>query len=111
MQALTPYWQDRAAHENAVRGFLTLEATQSQYLDGVADPTAVNPDLWELDQRYLDLPGRDAVMFDLLYAYQTKVAAYPAPECFRSAATAPFRIPGGDRRTTRSQRVTACAAR
>jgi pimeloyl-ACP methyl ester carboxylesterase len=77
MQALKPYWDDRAANEAAVRGFLTLETTRSQYVDGVADPTSVNPDLWELDQRYLELPGRDQVMLDLLHDYQNNVALYP----------------------------------
>ena len=28
------------------------------------DPTAVNPDLWELDQHYLDAAGHDRVMLD-----------------------------------------------
>jgi pimeloyl-ACP methyl ester carboxylesterase len=59
MQALNPYWQDRAANEAAIRAFLELDATRSQYLDGVPEATVVNPDLWELDQRYLELPGRD----------------------------------------------------
>jgi pimeloyl-ACP methyl ester carboxylesterase len=77
MQALRPYWQDRSANEDAVRGFLQLEATRSQYLDGVADLTTVNPDLWELDQRYLELPGRDRVMLDLLYDYRNNVTLYP----------------------------------
>ena len=77
MQALEPYWQDRSANEAAIRGFLQLDATRSQYLEGVADATTVNPDLWELDQRYLDLPGRDRVMLDLLYDYRTNVDLYP----------------------------------
>jgi len=77
MQALKPYWQDRSANEEGIRGFLQLDATRAQYLDGVADATTVNPDLWELDQRYLDLPGRDEVMLDLLYDYQSNVALYP----------------------------------
>jgi hypothetical protein len=63
---------------DAIRRFLTLDATRSQYVDGVADPTSINPDLWELDQRYLDIPGRDQVMLDLLYDYQSNVALYPA---------------------------------
>jgi pimeloyl-ACP methyl ester carboxylesterase len=78
MQALKPYWQDRSANEDAIRGFLQLDATRSQYLDGVADPTTVNPDLWELDQRYLELPGRDQVMLDLLYDYQNNIKLYPS---------------------------------
>ncbi len=78
MKALGPYWKDRAANEAAIRGFLTLETTRSQYLDGVADQTSVNPDLWELDQRYLELPGRDQVMLDLLYDYRNNLTLYPA---------------------------------
>jgi pimeloyl-ACP methyl ester carboxylesterase len=77
MQALPPYWQDPAANEDAIRGFLTLDATRSQYVDGVPDGSSVNPDLWELDQRYLELPGRDRVMLDLLYDYRNNVRLYP----------------------------------
>lgn len=78
MQGLKPYWADRAANESAIRGLLQLEVTRAQYVDGVPDPATVNPDLWELDQRYLDLPGRDRVMLDLLFDYQSNVALYPA---------------------------------
>jgi len=77
MQALKPYWRDPSANEDAIRAFLQLDATRSQYLDGVADPTMVNPDLWELDQRYLELPGRARVMLDLLFDYQSNVELYP----------------------------------
>jgi pimeloyl-ACP methyl ester carboxylesterase len=77
MQALKPYWDDRSANEAAVRGLLELETTRAQYLDGVSDATSVNPDLWELDQRYLELPGRDQVMLDLLYDYRNNVTLYP----------------------------------
>jgi pimeloyl-ACP methyl ester carboxylesterase len=38
LAGLAPYWEDRVAAEPAVREFLTLEATRSQYVDGVADP-------------------------------------------------------------------------
>jgi pimeloyl-ACP methyl ester carboxylesterase len=89
MQALRPYWSDRGANDAAIRGFLTLEATRSQYVDGVADPARVNPDLWELDQRYLELPGRDQVMLDLLYDYQNNVALYPAWQQYLRTHTPP----------------------
>ncbi len=95
MQALQPYWEDRGAHEAAIRGFLTLDATRSQYLDGVADPTSVNPDLSELDQRYLDLPGRDQVMLDLLYDYQSNVALYPAWQEYLRTYSPPALVPWG----------------
>jgi pimeloyl-ACP methyl ester carboxylesterase len=78
MQALKPYWADRAGNESAIRALLQLNVTRSQYVDGVPDPVTVNPDLWELDQRYMDLPGRDRVMLDLLFDYQSNVALYPS---------------------------------
>ena len=95
MQALMPYWKDRAANEAAVRGFLTLQATRSQYIHGVADTTTVNPDLWELDQRYLDLPGRDQVMLDLLYDYQNNVTLYPLWQQYMRTYTPPALLPWG----------------
>ena len=78
MQGLKPYWADRAGNEAAIRGLLQLDVTRSQYVDGVPEPATVNPDLWELDQRYMDLPGRDRVMLDLLFDYQCNVALYPS---------------------------------
>ena len=78
LAGLAPYWQDREAAEPAVRNFLGLESTRSQYLDGVPSPEAVNPDAWTLDQSYQDLPGRDQVMLDLIYDYTSNVALYPA---------------------------------
>jgi pimeloyl-ACP methyl ester carboxylesterase len=95
MQALRPYWDDRAAHESTIRGFLTLEATRSQYVDGVADPTSVNPDLFELDQRYLELAGRDQVMLDLLYDYQSNVDLYPAWQEYLRTHTPPALLAWG----------------
>jgi pimeloyl-ACP methyl ester carboxylesterase/uncharacterized protein (DUF302 family) len=77
VQPLIAYWRDRAAHEDEIRGALTLEATRTQYVEGTPDPTAVNPDLWELDQRYLESDGRERVMLDLLYDYQSNLADYP----------------------------------
>jgi pimeloyl-ACP methyl ester carboxylesterase len=78
MRALEPYWKDRAGHEAGIREFLTPAATRAQYVDGVPDLASVNPDLWELDQRYMDLAGRDRVMLDLLYDYRGNVTLYPA---------------------------------
>jgi pimeloyl-ACP methyl ester carboxylesterase len=95
MQALQPYWKDRLGNEPAVRGFLGLDVTRSQYLDGVPDPTCVNPDLWELDQRYLELPGRDQVMLDLLYDYRKNVALYPRWQEYMRANRPPTLLPWG----------------
>jgi pimeloyl-ACP methyl ester carboxylesterase len=95
MQALKPYWKDRVGNEAAVRGFLTLDVTRSQYVDGVPDATIVNPDLWELDQRYLELAGRDQVMLDLLYDYQNNVTLYPAWQEYMRIHTPPALLAWG----------------
>lgn len=95
MRALEPYWADREANEAAVRGLLTVQATRSQYVDGVPDPQVVNPDLWELDQRYMDMPGRDRVMLDLLYDYRSNVARYPEWQAYLRAHTPPALLPWG----------------
>ena len=99
MQGLRPYWANRAANEAAIRGVLQLDVTRSQYVDGVPDPVTINPDGWELDQRYLDLPGRDRVMLDLLFDYQNNIDLYPSWQeylrthsrrrCWRGARTTP----------------------
>ena len=65
------------AAEPAARTFLRLDATRAQYVEGVADPESLNPDLWTLDQHFLDLPRRDQVMLDLFYDYTSNVALYP----------------------------------
>jgi len=95
MQALRPYWRDPGANEDAIRGFLTLDATRSQYVDGVPDPDTVNPDLWELDQRYMDMAGRDRAMLDLLYDYQSNLTAYPRWHEYLRASRPPALLPWG----------------
>jgi pimeloyl-ACP methyl ester carboxylesterase len=96
MQGFKPYWEDRAANEAAVRGLLALDTTRSQYLNGVTDVATVNPDLWELDQRYLELPGRDRVMLDLLYDYQNNVKLYPSWQEYLRANQPPALLPWGE---------------
>jgi pimeloyl-ACP methyl ester carboxylesterase len=59
------------------RQILTLEATRSQYETGATNPERIDPDSWTLDQRVLDLPGRDRVMLDLLLDYGTNIELYP----------------------------------
>jgi pimeloyl-ACP methyl ester carboxylesterase len=95
MEALKPYWQDRSANEDSIRAFLELDATCTQYLHGVTDPTTVNPDLWELDQRYLELPGRGRVMLDLLYDYQNNVNLYPRWQEYLRTNQPPALVPWG----------------
>ncbi len=72
------YWQDAsAANREALRAFLTPEATYWQYTHGVPDPTAVSPDGYALDSFYLARPGMADYQLDLFGDYQSNVALYP----------------------------------
>ncbi|OOG76321.1 alpha/beta hydrolase [Sinorhizobium sp. A49] len=78
-------------HDEAGRkeldGLLTLEGTRFQYFTGVADPEAISPDGYNLDQCYLDLPGRKANLIELLLDYKSNVESYPTwQEWFRLAS-------------------------
>jgi len=72
------YWADgSAAHRDALRAGLTLEATKAGYVGGVRDPSRVSPDNWVVDQALLQRPGVDEIMLDLFKDYATNVALYP----------------------------------
>jgi len=95
MQPAIEYWSDREGRDEEMRAGLTLEATRSQHLDGVREPEFVDPDTWLLDQYWLDRPGRDQIMLDLLYDYQSNLAAYPTwQEWFRERRP-PLLLPWG----------------
>jgi pimeloyl-ACP methyl ester carboxylesterase len=75
---LRAYWANPSpANRNALRAGLTEAATRSQYVDGVDDPSRIDPDNWLVDQALLDRPGTDELMLDLFYDYRTNVALYP----------------------------------
>ena len=77
------YWADPSPEKrNALRAGLTAEATRSQYLDGVSDPSHIDPENWMVDQTLLDRPGIDEIMLDLFYDYRTNVALYPQFQAF-----------------------------
>jgi pimeloyl-ACP methyl ester carboxylesterase len=80
------YWANPSkANRNTLRAGLTLEATRSQYVDGVRDPSQIDPDNWLIDQALLDRPGIDEIMLDLFRDYATNVTLYPQfQQFFRS---------------------------
>jgi pimeloyl-ACP methyl ester carboxylesterase len=80
------YWQEPSAeNRTALRGFLTAEATRSQYLHGVQDETLVAPEAYTLDSALLARPGNDEIQLDLFLDYASNVALYPRfQEYFRT---------------------------
>ena len=72
------YWASgQPAQREALRAGTTLAATRSQYLDGAADPSRVDPSAWVQDQALLDRPGNIEIQLDLFYDYRTNLALYP----------------------------------
>jgi pimeloyl-ACP methyl ester carboxylesterase len=80
------YWEDASqANREALRTMLSPQTTYWQYTHGVADPSAVSPDGYTLDDHYLGRPNADDVQLDLFGDYQSNVALYPAfQEYFRA---------------------------
>ena len=63
---LKAYWRDRTENNaDALRKFLTLEATRWQYTHGVRNAEAISPDTWTIDQALLDRPGNQEVQLAL----------------------------------------------
>jgi pimeloyl-ACP methyl ester carboxylesterase len=72
------YWHDPSeTNREALRAFLMPETTVWQYTHGVADPTAVSPDGYNLDNHYLARPGAADLQLDLFGDYKSNIALYP----------------------------------
>ncbi|QOG16887.1 MULTISPECIES: alpha/beta fold hydrolase [Bradyrhizobium] len=85
------YWQDPSpANREALRAFLTPEATRWQYTHGVPDPSLVSPDGQNLDNFYLARPGSDDVQLDLFGDYKSNVALYPLFQSYFRTRKPPF---------------------
>jgi pimeloyl-ACP methyl ester carboxylesterase len=87
---LSPFWQPiqaywanpTPANRDKLRAGLPSAATKSQYVDGVADPSSIDPENWFVDQTLLDRPGVDQIMLDLFRDYGTNVSLYPQFQAF-----------------------------
>jgi len=77
-EPIKAYWASGAReHREALRAGTTAEATRWQYVDGVRDPTRIDPAAWVYDQARLDRPGNIEIQLDLFYDYRTNVELYP----------------------------------
>lgn len=79
------YWDaPTEENRNALRGFMTLETQKFQYLEGVPDPSLVEPEAYLLAQAAFDQPGNTEIQLDLFADYKSNLALYPAfQEYFR----------------------------
>ena len=77
-EPLRTYWSEpNERNKNALKKFLTLEATRWQYTHGVKNENAISPDNWIHDQSLLDRPGNNEIQLQLFYDYKSNLPLYP----------------------------------
>lgn len=81
---------------DALREFLSFEATRHQYLAGVPDPSVVSPDTWHHDYALLSRPGNDAVQLKLFLDYASNPKLYPRLHDYLRTSGVPVLAVWGD---------------
>jgi pimeloyl-ACP methyl ester carboxylesterase len=77
-EPLRAYWSEpNERNKNALKKFLTLEATRWQYTHGVKNENEISPDNWIHDQSLLDRPGNNEIQLQLFYDYKSNLPLYP----------------------------------
>jgi pimeloyl-ACP methyl ester carboxylesterase len=72
------FWDDRPAHEQALRkNLLSLATTKTRHVGDDPNVELYDPDLWTDEYAFLNAPGQAGIQSDLFYDYRTNVAAYP----------------------------------
>jgi pimeloyl-ACP methyl ester carboxylesterase len=72
------YWNDPSqSNRDALRDFVSTQATWFQYHEGASDPALIAPEAYTLDQYFLDRPGNIEIQLDLVKDYASNVALYP----------------------------------
>lgn len=72
------YWQQPTAeNRDALREFVTPDATRWQYTHGVPNPEQVAPESYTLDSALLDRPGNNEIQLNIFLDYASNVALYP----------------------------------
>lgn len=100
------YWREPTKeHRDALRGFLTLDATRWQYTNEVPKANEVAPESYTLDALLMARPGNAEIQLDLFLDYNSNIALYPAfQQYFRTAQPPllaiwgkhdPFFVPAG----------------
>ena len=100
------YWKEPKSKEkrDALRGFLTYDATKWQYTTGVKNPELVSPDGPAHDQFLLDRKGNDEIQLDLFLSYGSNPPLYPAWQEYFRQHQPPMLIAWGKKRSDLSGR-------
>jgi pimeloyl-ACP methyl ester carboxylesterase len=72
------FWEDRAAHEEALRkNLLSMAATRTRHVGDDPNVELYDADLWTDEYAFLNSPGQAQIQSDLFYDYRTNVEDYP----------------------------------
>lgn len=78
MSSAAPFLEHRNEEtEQLVKPLLSLDGIKLFFLNGAADPSAINPDAYHNALYYLNRPGQEKLQLDLLYDYRTNISEYP----------------------------------
>jgi len=78
-EARRAFWNDRKAHEPALKeNFLSLAATRSRHIGHDPDIEKYDPDLWTDEFAFLSRGGQSEIQCELFYDYQNNVRLYPS---------------------------------
>jgi pimeloyl-ACP methyl ester carboxylesterase len=96
-EPIKAYWREPTSREkrDALRNFLTYDATRWQYSHGVKNPELVSPDGPAHDQFLLDRPGNDEIQLDLFLSYGSNPPLYPAWQSYFRTHQPPMLIVWG----------------
>jgi pimeloyl-ACP methyl ester carboxylesterase len=96
-EPIKAYWREPTSREkrDALRNFLTYDATRWQYIHGVKNPELVSPDGPAHDQFLLDRPGNDEIQLDLFLSYGSNPPLYPAWQSYFRTHQPPMLIAWG----------------
>jgi pimeloyl-ACP methyl ester carboxylesterase len=96
-EPIKAYWREPTSRKkrDAVRNFLTYDATRWQYSHGVKNPELVSPDGPAHDQFLLDRPGNDEIQLDLFLSYGSNPPLYPAWQSYFRTHQPPMLIAWG----------------
>jgi pimeloyl-ACP methyl ester carboxylesterase len=96
-EPIKAYWREPTSQEkrDALRNFLTYDATRWQYSHGVKNPELVSPDGPAHDQFLLDRPGNDEIQLDLFLSYGSNPPLYPAWQSYFRTHQPPMLIAWG----------------
>lgn len=92
------YWEHPTpANRDALKNFVSKEATWYQYHQGVSDPILIAPETYTLDQFFLDRLGNVDIQLDLVLDYKNNISLYPAFQAYFRKYQPPFLAVWGNR--------------